>query len=355
MSFSSKASYARIALCSFGVAAAVALAVSAGGCSSDNDTTPTATCEDAKCAPGNKCLALNGETKCRKVCSSNADPATSCPFGYTCVGEAGAEAFCVQDQALRDDGTPVVKAAKGQWGAPCNPTGKIENPDCDTAQGFFCYGTSPSDGASYCTRYSCETDRNCGAGFWCATVNTRPNVQVKSRGTIGEVQKVCLKREFCATCKVDLDCPPREGIAQHCIPDAQGTNFCTIECGSSNNCPYEAVCTTAGAFKACVPRAGSCVGDGSLCSPCRSDADCGEDGACVKGEYTTERFCAKKSTSPCTDTSGGSCPKTLPLANEKTAQIGCSRQASENLPEQYCVGLWSFGEVSDLGCYTPAR
>ena len=87
-------------------------------CSSDPApaaTTPAA-CVDAKCAVGNKCLALGAETKCRKTCTSNSDPATSCPFGYTCTDTlTGVEPFCVQDKALTADGTPIVKKASGQW------------------------------------------------------------------------------------------------------------------------------------------------------------------------------------------------------------------------------------------------
>ena len=56
----------------------VVLAASAA-CSSNG------TCSDGQCLAGNRCLALRGEVKCRKTCTSNSDPATSCPFGYTCT------------------------------------------------------------------------------------------------------------------------------------------------------------------------------------------------------------------------------------------------------------------------------
>src|SRR5262245_16440177 len=74
-------------------------------------------CDDAKCATGNKCLPLNGEIKCRKTCSSNADPASSCPFNYTCVDpqQDGVPPFCVQDTSVAPSGGPLKKA-DGQWG-----------------------------------------------------------------------------------------------------------------------------------------------------------------------------------------------------------------------------------------------
>lgn len=345
-------SYA-LALAATFAAAAVG---SSAGCSSEETAAPG--CVDDKCATGNKCLAFNGETKCRKTCSSNSDAATSCPYGYSCRQMDGApEPFCVQDQALNLDGTFVTKKETGQWGAPCNASGGIENPDCDTAQGFFCYGTSPSDGAAYCTRYDCETDLNCGAGFWCGKVNTTPNVKTSKRTTVGETQNVCLKRTYCSTCKVDLDCVPIDGVAHRCVPDDDGKGFCTPECASSKNCPNESLCGDPGlGVKICYPRAGRCVGDGSLCAPCRSDADCGSDGACVKGQYTTERTCAKKSTSSCDDGQGrGSCPADVQLKSK--VRVLCLGGRVDEVPKDYCHGLYLIGTEGggDVGCYTPDR
>ncbi len=342
-------------------------------CSSNEATDLAPSCDDSRCAPGNKCLPLNGETKCRKVCSSNSEPSTSCPFGYTCIApEAGGEAFCQQDQALNDDGSFVTKSAKGQWGAPCNPTGGIENPDCDADQGFYCYGTSPADANAYCTRFDCETDRNCGAGFGCETVNTTPNVNrqqrtrladAKADGT-GEVHNVCLRREYCSTCRVDLDCPPVDGVPQHCVDDLDGKRFCAPECSSSVSCARDAQCADVGEdVKVCFPRAGRCVGDGSLCSPCRSDTDCGDDGACIKGKYTSERYCAKKSATPCTQGSRGSCPETVKLATEVRA--GCSSASVGAIPANFCIAVYQVGPPQcgpnqdqpcyDYGCWTPDR
>jgi len=362
---------AAIVAVSFVAAAAPACTSEDAGVGSGGGGSPSA-CIESKCAPGNKCLPLDGETKCRKVCSSNVDPATSCPFGYTCVApHTGGEAFCVQDQAFNDDGSFVTRSAKGQWGAPCNPTGGVINPDCDADQGFYCFGTSPTDATAFCTRYGCEGDRNCGAGFWCATVNTTPNVERRKRSSLtdasasgtGEVHNVCLRREYCSTCDVDLDCPPVEGVPQHCVSDAGGKRFCTTECESSKNCPNEARCADVDGTKVCYPRAGTCVGDGSLCSPCRSDADCGDDGACIKGQFTTERYCAKKSASPCSSSSRGSCPSKLTLATEVVAT--CSTAASDDYPADYCLALYEIGPETcgpahdqpcyDLGCWTPKR
>ncbi len=329
-------------------------------CSSDSAPGAHAqSCDSTKCAPGNTCLSLDGELKCRKTCSSNTDPATSCPFGYTCTDTGtGDSPFCVQDTARRADGLPLEKKGSGQWGASCQANLGVENPQCDTEQEFYCYGVSPTDGNAYCTRYECETDRDCGAGFWCGEVNQTPNVLTAKRTTFGAVQKVCLRRDYCSTCTVDLDCPPMGGKNQHCIEDASGARVCTPECDGNQSCPTEASCVDVGVgAKVCYPRATVCVGDGALCSPCRSDADCGEDGICVKGQYTTEKTCAKKAKGSCGtgfDPKAGSCPSSVQAG--PNTEVRCLGFAFKEVPENYCHGYYPFKKSGgDVGCWSPTR
>lgn len=328
------------------VLAAAAVVLLAFACSSSTGSNAGG-CDDSKCLPGNKCLPLAGETKCRKTCSSNSDPATSCPFGYTCVKE-DPEPFCVQD-------TPgLTKSDHGQWGASCKPSGGIDqNPDCDTAQGFFCFGIAPDDGAAYCTRYNCETDRDCGATFYCGDANIGPNVKTKKR-TIGQTQKVCLKRDYCSPCVADLDCPPLDGRPQHCIVDSKdGKSFCTPECEKTDNCNRDAKCVVNpnGGKNICFPNAGQCVGDGSYCTPCRSDADCGQDGACTKGQYTQERFCAKKAASACQSGQKPNCPQ-APADDPHKLSVCGTGDPSELEPKDFCAGVYFFYDPSVKSCAT---
>lgn len=320
-----------------------------------SDSAPT--CDSARCAPGNTCLTLDGETKCRKTCSSNADPATSCPFGYTCTDtESGQPPFCVQDTAVGAGGEPLVKKSSGQWGSPCQANLGIENPGCDTEQGFACHAESPVDADAYCTRYGCKSDRDCGAGFWCAKANRTPNATTEKRGGFNEVDDVCLRRSYCSTCKVDLDCPPLRGKPQHCVQDADGAGFCAPECDTTASCPLEAWCADAGIdSKICYPRAKRCVGDGSLCSPCRADSDCTEGGICAKGQYTTEKACTKKVAS-CEE-----CPKSIEgLAD---TAVFCTTKDTDDFPKDQCIGFYKLGKVNvsnpdqgyDFGCWTPKR
>ena len=358
------------------VAALMVVAVSAA-CSSSKSSSPA--CDDSKCLAGNKCLPLNGETKCRKTCSSNTDPASSCPFGYTCVSQ-DPEPFCVQDT------TGLTAAGKGQFGTTCNPTGGItQNPDCDSANNFWCFGSAPSDATAYCTRYDCQSDRDCAATFYCGSANDTPNVQT-SKHKPGDTRMVCQKRGYCAPCTADLDCPSLDGRPQRCVPDATtNANFCTPECDSNDACNKEAKCVSypkldGSPDKVCYPRAGVCVGDASLCSPCRSDADCGNDGICVQGQYSTERFCAKKSPGTCTSGQKPMCP--APFAGTK-AYIACIDTSDvPQVPQNYCTCLYFFSDgpcqvtndcpiiqgstheecvngvcvkSDDYGCFTPNR
>ena len=323
-------------------------------CGSTNVVTVSqaSTCDSSKCATGNTCLPLDGITMCRKTCASNADSTQSCPFGYTCVAPGGdVQSFCVQN-------TDGVKASSlGQYGAPCSPADGYENNKaCDAAQGFLCFGESPTDANAYCTRFDCTTDRDCSAGFGCATINSKPNVTTAKR-SIGRTLTACVRRAYCAACAVDLDCPTQDGKAAHCVGNDKNAGFCSPECASTAECARDAKCTDFGfGYKSCFPRAGLCVGDGSLCSPCRSDADCGDDGACVRGQYTTEKSCAKKSKTTCsTGSKQGSdfdCPA---VTNGAKAQIRCLGSELSQVPQNYCHGLYALGEAGDVGCFTPDR
>lgn len=404
--------------------AAALLVAMLPACSSSTTTTPggnstgglQTTCDESQCLAGNKCLQGDGELKCRRPCSSNNDPSTNCPSGAVCVAgnspstivagcvkgaESATETFCgslstlggthltnytcleaspkgclaspepgqwccndapaeLYAQPFCKRITREIKAGPKQWGAGCNATAGLENNvDCDSAQGFFCYGTSPADGASYCTRYDCHADSECAPNFYCGTINVAPNVTT-TKPTIHQTTTVCLRRDYCAPCTADLDCPTLNGLTQHCVPDDNSVGFCAPECATSANCPKDAKCVDGGiGTKTCYPRAGKCVGDASLCSPCRNDADCGDDGACVRGQYTTELSCAKKSAIPCTTGANAGSTQgkdfTCPAPANPKAKVACRGDVFEQVPKDFCHGIYPFGESADVGCWTPAK
>jgi len=249
----------------------------------------------------------------------------------------------------------VTQKETGQWGFPCQANLGSKNPACDADQGFFCYGTSPTDGAAYCTTYNCNADTDCGPGMACTEINTTPNVGKLKRDNYGQTVKVCLKRAYCSTCASDVDCPASAGTKQHCIVDTAGRGFCTPECTTNQQCATEARCATVALpsgdqGKVCYPRATMCVGNGALCAPCINDTDCGADGVCTHGEYTTEHFCAKKA--PNGDCK--QCPSTV--AGIPNRKVACTSADQDALPAAYCAGVYSIGgDPSDFGCYTPDR
>ncbi|MEO6573985.1 MAG: hypothetical protein ABIP89_09110, partial [Polyangiaceae bacterium] len=187
-----------IAVAGFGMFLVMLLAP---GCSA------TATCDDSKCAAGNKCVddGKNG-IACRLICDSQG----ACPFNFHCTQAktTAAVTYCTADTAKY---TPLDK---GQWGAHCDSHGGFDsNPDCASDQNFWCYGQTPTDADAYCTQYQCGSDADCAGGYWCATINNTPDVRTAAR-SLGamNVTTVCKKRDYCAPCEADIDCPSVGGI-----------------------------------------------------------------------------------------------------------------------------------------------
>ncbi len=352
----------------FGLPLGVALGglISLGGLSGCKDMVlapppgdvATSTCDPSLCAPGNECLSDGSQTKCRLVCDIGADGTggqASCPSNYSCVGGAP-KAYC------RADRHAYAKKETGQWGSTCPASGGFStNEACDLAQNFWCYGTSPVDAAAFCTQFDCTDDADCRGGWWCATVNTAPSVTHKIRST-GTTQRVCLPRTYCATCTADVDCPDVNGTRQHCVDDAAGEKLCAPECTSNSNCNSEAKCAAIDTLdaKVCQPRAGACKGDGALCAPCLSDADC-PMGTCASSQYSTEHYCTVKSTVPCAVVNNmlvAGCPVT----NQAKVPVSCSTTAFGSDPsigKDQCFGLVSIGTGANQGmvpgCFSPAR
>jgi hypothetical protein len=352
-------------LIAIGLASALIAAVSQG-CGSKT----AAGCDSSKCAAQNTCITetdpatMKSDTSCRRLCTSQTDPMTGCPPNYTCVPdtEATPQTYCSKNlisYGLDPNGKPL----KGQFGSPCNPAGGLDaNPDCDQTGGFWCNGASPTDGNAYCTQFDCKDDRECGAGFYCGTINRFPNVQT-SKPMIGNVVKACIKRQFCAPCQTDIDCLPVANNPAHCVGDSNGAKFCATECSTDKGCNSEAFCanTPDADHTVCYPRANVCVGDAGLCAPCRSDADClqkdGTQGACVRGEFSTEQSCAIPAPMPCFDMKGNQlmsgCPK---MGEAPAAQIGCLGGVDfKEIPANYCHGVVPFSGSITPGCYTPKR
>ena len=340
------------------------------GCSSSPE------CDSTKCAAGNKCLPgftsadaeLKGtpvSTSCKLPCSKQEE----CPFNYHCTSAGGTQPYCVADRA--PGGKAYAKKDSGQWGTPCDPTKGLEtNPACDSAQNFWCYAASPTDGAAFCTQYQCKDDLDCRGGYWCATINTAPNAATANR-TFGETQTVCLPRvwngsvnTYCAPCKADVDCPLNEGRKQHCIAVGDGSEtVCAVECSKDSNCTRDAFCGDAGIVVdgnpqlVCAPRASTCKGAGTYCQPCHSDKDC-KNGVCIGADYSTERFCTEKSKVACTATISGNSRKVTGQDCPTTPVVGdCFDSQRNGTPTNskvgdQCYGTWNFNGTPIPGCWS---
>lgn len=341
------------------MAALAASACSSASAPSDAGPPP---CITSECYAGDKCLDDGtGNVQCRLPCASQSD----CPPNYTCTEVSTGDVFCAPDAHTYSSG-------KGEWGASCNPTGGVDdNPDCDWSQAFRCYATSPTDADAFCTQFFCTSNADCRGGYWCATVNLAPNAENAARSD-GQTYTVCKPREYCAPCRYDVDCFNSDGVKEYCIEDVHGGRYCAPECTEDSNCDNEAQCITLNQKAFCSTGAGTCVcaaipreciGDGKLCSPCLSDADC-KNGLCVQADYSTEHFCTVKSGVACTvDMTTGVLTDQCPSSDEANVPVGCTTTADENdIPVNQCIGIVTFGTDSETGepvtvagCYTPDR
>jgi hypothetical protein len=321
------------------------IVVLTAACSGSNKTVPAPphVCAPADCAADNQCISDGAETKCRRPCTLHTD----CPGGYQCLNNPTqpGPAYCVKNT------TDIPSKPTGQWGTPCLPNGgDTDNPACDKDNKFVCLGYGTTDATAYCTHADCASDLDCIPGYWCATVDDKPNVTDSVR-SFGKTHTVCTKHEYCSPCGGDRDCPIIDGKQSHCAPDDVGGLYCAPPCTADANCRLDAACnnTLENGTKVCKPRAGTCKGDGTLCSPCRSDADC-PDGYCLKGNYSPERFCSVKAGAMCVSGTKSDCPAFTAM---KGTTIGCQSDAGdENIPRNQCIGIVPFADNADVGCWT---
>ncbi len=192
--------------------------------------------------------------------------------------------------------------------------------DCP-ADDVQCVGDSNS--ASAICSVTCGSDTDCPADFQC-------------RGLAGNA--FCQPRSFCSQCTDDAQC----GAGGRCIAMGDG-KFCSRDCTKKTGCPRYAMCNAVDeGGMACVHTAGSCQGDGSLCSSCAATGGCGEGGQCLTFSYSGEQFCS----APCdgsTCAAGFSC-------EQISADASVAKQCVPSDPKQpKCVSsLHGTMEANDI-------
>lgn len=177
-----------------------------------------------------------------------------------------------------DTKSDVQTAGSAGFGKAC-----AGNADC-ASFGLTCYPSGAS--GNLCSR-GCKSDADCGGGTVCSAV----------QGSL-----ICTLPGWCAACKTDADCGPEAPVCRT-DRDQKGNDlasYCTPECVvGDKSCPPGASCSkgaTTVSIKAfsCRPDIGTCSGDGSQCSPCRTDADCSPEHGCIQPSAESERFCAQR-------------------------------------------------------------
>lgn len=311
----------------------------------DNSDAGLVTCDSSKCAPDNTCIEYEGVTECRLTCDAQRG-ATGCPQNYSCI-QHGSATFCKADRWS-------YEPAPGQWGTPCAAQEGLNASQCDSANGFRCLYNEPNDPNAICTAW-CETDEDCTGGFYCGDANDIP-ASARTRRTVGAVNRLCLPRSYCAPCENDVDCAPApNGTKQYCVSDKNGAGICAPTCDSDGACNDEAFCANFGDKNLCYPIAEVCVGDGTFCSPCRSDSDCKDGGACVDSAYTTERNCSVPSKVKCQAQANPpkfDCPKAMPAGTAKNSFPYCPGEFFKEAPRDHCTGLIELSKDGQaIGCY----
>jgi hypothetical protein len=259
--------------------------------------------------------------------SGKAPFGTKCPFGSECDGILACPDGGACDYA-QCGGAPCEKDEFACEGIDNCSVGLCPDgatacvvPGCpaDQCKPLACITTGEGDTNAYCTLQDCTTDANCARGFQCAITHDPREICNTTKGnnnfcgTTGDpcvdpadfasnggtfqegsvclLRNTCTPRKQCDPCADDIDCSYLEqGKCTQVGPDKR----CTKACGTDKDCTPGYACDPT--EKQCIPRAGSCVGDGSFCQPCTNDTDCGDgsgtDGAwaCVE-ESTGERGC----------------------------------------------------------------
>lgn len=293
----------------------------------------------------------------------------------------GSAGSCSED-AVDDEGNAVVLCqaddfprGQGEYGTRC-PSG---NTDC--SDDFRCISAGEGDADAYCTATGCEDDDACPLGFFCSHNRTlqppcgaacgrdgdpaNPNcIPVETIGDQGAFRcaddeqlelRICLKREYCASCSSDADC--RSVPNQLCAAGGDGAAICTVLCDpATNSCPWGSASTCDVwderlGQPTCGHRYGACGGNGNSCDPCLDDRDCPR-GFCSSNPYSQEQFCVDESdvcSCPLGEAQcvGGGCPET-----PGGLAMNCVSRAQDRAPDA-CFGAPTIEQdpASPLGCW----
>lgn len=252
-----------------------------GQCDDDNDCLD---CENSETCPEQK------EIKCMEnICAFNCRDQSECPDGTVCA-LSGGDYWCIGIYFQQGDGTA---------GEPC--------PNGTCASGFTCLDDFPaSETGAFCSN-ECTTSRECPPDMTC-------------RNYADSEASWCVPRAWCEECDLDFQCGFSSDL---CVLDESGSAFCGSDCDPqvSGTCPVDSECSevflcteserwvtdcdsvcTGGCSETdapvyqCLSSWGSCTGDGTICSPCKYDAQCEIGSNCVFIPESGSSICASTCT-----------------------------------------------------------
>ncbi|MBO6933895.1 MAG: S1 family peptidase [Deltaproteobacteria bacterium] len=253
----------------------------AGTLAIDEECTMATDCASLHCAdPG------DGVQRCLDPCVGDAG---MCLHGEVCVAGPGTCGGCVPED--------ILSAPRG-LGEPCEEDGECQSGSC-----------LAEAGDSYCTR-GCATDDECGSGYHCRVMEDPSSSQCVRGDRSGAGQN----------CIDNLDCS--EGL--FCAVRGDDA-WCTLFCGTDEDCPAAFSCLSVGEASLCAPDLGivgsdctsdeECISD--FCQPlpdgsrsvctrfCDSESTCAPGFACVRSADGVNSVCIDTESIPRND--GGGC------------------------------------------------
>lgn len=262
-------------------------------------------CTPEACGPHQACV----DNHCVLTCASHLDCQ---PLTQDCVTGLIEDDTKKELSTCQPNGMGTI-GVKCPFGDECNgkfacPDGKACDPACAGAdcpcaavdcKPLVCRSSGAGDAEAFCTLQDCKEDAHCPGGYWCATVrapqeicnsspkkgdsefcggpNSDPCVDPAQSAANGTtfvegphcaLRNECRIRRQCAPCENDFDCSAIPG--QRC-KQVGPAKACVRDCLTEADCEQGFGCTDG----SCVPRTGTCVGNGSYCQPCLNDNDCG--------------------------------------------------------------------------------
>ena len=215
----------------------------------------------AVCTGDSDCKSLVCDAGvCAQICVATSE----CGGGRECITDNATRSFC--HTPTHPDGMGLAC----YMGQSC-------------AAGLKCLGDDGSPRA-VCT-HSCKTGLDCPTSMECA---------IDPSDATGKTN-ACRPRRFCSACVTDEEC----GAGRVCSDMGLGAKFCTKTCDvGSFECPRYADCTHVDAEDrdVCTHRAGTCIGDGTLCQPCADDLCASSDFQCLTFRQSGETFCTNTCT-----------------------------------------------------------